>query len=637
MNLRRIFSLSVLVFCSLHAAAAAAQPRTLTVTSTGGGTVTSSPAGINCGSDCSESYAFPPPVQVTLTATPDVGKAFVGWSGACTGTGICQVTMSQDRSVTATFTNATFDLTVSLAGTGSGTVTSLPAGIDCGVDCSETYNYNTSVTLTATPATGSVFDGWSGACTGTGSCVVTMDQARSVTATFTLQTFNLTVSLAGAGSGTVTSSPAGIDCGVDCSETYNYNTSVTLTATPATGSVFDGWSGACTGTGSCVVTMDQARSVTATFSVATFELTVIVDGAGSGTVTSSPAGIDCGSDCTETYNYNTMVTLTATPATGSVFDGWSGDCTGTGSCVVTMDQARSVTATFSIQTFDLTVSLAGPGSGAVSSSPAGIDCGSDCTETYDYNTEVTLTATPATGSVFGGWGGACTGTGSCVVTMDQARSVTATFEVGTFILSVIKDGTGVGTVKTSLPSTGIDCGSDCSESYSYNTQVTLTATAADVRSSFVGWSGACTGTGSCVVTMDQAKSVTATFKDNGLQFYTVIPCRVLDTRITGTPLVSGVTQTLTIAGVCGVPSTAKAVSLNLTAIQAPNYGSITLFPGNLSLPGTSSISFKPLKDRANNAVMPLATNGDGTLGARASITGGGSVNIALDVNGYFDE
>jgi hypothetical protein len=218
--------------------------------------------------------------------------------------------------------------------------------------------------------------------------------------------------------------------------------------------------------------------------------------------------------------------------------------------------------------------------------------------------------------------------------MDQARSVTATFEVGTFVLSVAKDGTGVGTV-TSSPS-GIDCGSDCSESYNYNTQVTLTATAADVRSTFAGWSGACTGTGSCVVTMDQAKSVTATFNDAGIQFHTLTPCRVLDTRITATPLVSGVTQTLTVTGVCGVPSTAKAVSLNLTAIQAPNYGSITLFPGDLSLPGTTTINFGPLKNRANNAVMPLATNGDGTLGAQATITGGGSIDIALDVNGYFE-
>ncbi len=76
-----------------------------------------------------------------------------------------------------------------------------------------------------------------------------MDQARSVTATFTTATYTLTVDLGGAGSGTVTSSPAGINCGVDCSEVYNHGTLVTLTATPSVGSVFGGWSGACSGTG----------------------------------------------------------------------------------------------------------------------------------------------------------------------------------------------------------------------------------------------------------------------------------------------------------------------------------------------------------------------------------------------------
>jgi uncharacterized repeat protein (TIGR02543 family) len=637
MNLRRLVLLSLLVFLAILPAAGAAQgTRTLTVTNAGGGTVTSSPAGINCGSDCTETYNFDPPsfpaVHVTLTATPDVGKIFIGWSGDCSGTGTCQVTMSNNRSVTATFTDATFTLSASLAGTGSGTVTSAPAGINCPGDCSEVYNYNTMVTLTATPATGSTFTGWSGDCTGTGSCVVTMSQARSVTATFTLQTFTLSASLAGTGSGTVTSAPAGINCPGDCSEVYDYNTMVTLTATPATGSDFTGWSGDCTGTGPCVVTMTQARSVTATFTLQTFTLSVSLAGTGSGSVSSSPAGIDCGSDCSESYDYNTMVTLTATPATGSDFTGWSGDCTGTDPCVVTMDQARSVTATFTLQTFTLSVSLGGAGTGSVSSTPAGIDCGSDCSETYDYNTQVTLTATPATGSVFGGWGGACTGTDPCVVTMDQARSVTANFEVGTFVLTVVKAGDGAGTV-TSSPS-GIDCGSDCSESYSYNTEVTLTA-AAGARSIFEGWSGSgCSGTGTCVVTMDQAKSVTATFKDIGKDFYTLEPCRVLDTRPSQT-LSSSVPLIFQVTGSCGVPADAIAVSVNVTSITPSGSGNLRLYPGDGSVPTTSVLNFQPGLNRANNAVVILATNGDGTLGVVVFIGSGGTADVAVDVNGYY--
>jgi aryl-phospho-beta-D-glucosidase BglC (GH1 family) len=77
-----------------------------------------------------------------------------------------------------------FTLTVTKAGNGGGTVTSTPSGINCGSTCSANFNGGTSVTLTATPAGGSTFAGWSGACAGTGSCTVSMTQARSVTATF---------------------------------------------------------------------------------------------------------------------------------------------------------------------------------------------------------------------------------------------------------------------------------------------------------------------------------------------------------------------------------------------------------------------------------------------------------------------
>ena len=86
-----------------------------------------------------------------------------------------------------------------------------------------------------------------------------------MSATFTLNTYTLTVSRAGMGNGTVTSSPADITCGADCSEVYSSGTNVTLTATPQVGSSFAGWSGACTGTGSCMIPMTSAKSVTATF------------------------------------------------------------------------------------------------------------------------------------------------------------------------------------------------------------------------------------------------------------------------------------------------------------------------------------------------------------------------------------
>ena len=194
-------------------------------------------------------------------------------------------------------------LTVTLAGDGSGSVSSSPTGIDCPTDCTEAYDDGTLVTLTATPASGSNFAGWSGeGCSGTGSCQVSMDAARSVAATFDLEptpTFLLTVTLAGDGSGSVSSDPVGIDCPTDCTEAYDDGTLVTLTATPASGSSFAGWSGDCSGTDSCQVSMDAARSVTATFTLdpVSFTLDVILAGDGSGSVSSSPVGIDCPTDC----------------------------------------------------------------------------------------------------------------------------------------------------------------------------------------------------------------------------------------------------------------------------------------------------------------------------------------------------
>ena len=334
---------------------------TATKTGTGTGTVTSSPAGISCGTDCSEPYS--PGTVVTLTAAATAGSSFAGWSGACTGTAAsCQVTMSAAQAVTATFNLNPYTLTVTKAGTGSGTVTSSPTGISCGTDCSEPYSPGTVVTLTAAATAGSSFAGWSGACTGTAaSCQVTMSAAQAVTATFTLSPYTLTVTKAGTGSGTVTSSPTGISCGTDCSEPYSPGTVVTLTAAATAGSSFAGWSGACTGTASCSVTMSAAQAVTATFNLSPYTLTVTKAGTGSGTVTSSPAGISCGTDCSEPYSPGTVVTLTAAATAGSSFAGWSGACTGTASCSVTMSAAQAVTATFTLSPYTLTVTKTGTG------------------------------------------------------------------------------------------------------------------------------------------------------------------------------------------------------------------------------------------------------------------------------------
>jgi PKD repeat protein len=237
-------------------------------------------------------------------------------------------------------------LTVSIAGTGSGNVSFSPGGLSCPSSCDPSFDPGIVVTLTATPDPGSSFTGWSGDCSGSSSCQVTMSQARSVTATFTPNAYGLSVTKLGSGSGQVNSSPAGISCGAVCQESFAAGSTVTLTATPDADSVFTGWSGDCTGTSSCQLSMSQTHSVTANFATKTFTLTVTRQGSGSGQITSTPAGIDCGTSCQAGFNTGTTVTLTATPAAGSVFAGWSGDCSSTGTCQVTMSEARAATATF---------------------------------------------------------------------------------------------------------------------------------------------------------------------------------------------------------------------------------------------------------------------------------------------------
>jgi hypothetical protein len=355
-------------------------------------------------------------------------------------------------------------------------------------------------------------DGPAGAGPGSGDAVSSgvdysgfLAQAASICST---PMVNLIVSSAGTGAGAVTSSPAGIDCGLACAEALDQGTAVTLTATPALSSTFAGWSGACNGLATCDLTLSQSTQVTATFALKVYSLTVSPAGNGSGAVSSVPPSINCGGTCSAVFDYGTAVTLTATPMVSSTFTGWSGACGGSGACAVTMTQPAAVTATFAISSYALTVGSAGNGNGHVTSEPPGVDCGGACDHAYKYGTVVTLTATLAMGTSFAGWSGACAGWGWCIVTMTQPAAVTATFTLNGEMLTAAKAGTGAGTV-TGVPGS-IDCGAACSQVFDYGTVVSLTAAPA-ASSSFAGWQGACAGSAACVVTLTQPSLVTATF------------------------------------------------------------------------------------------------------------------------------
>ena len=134
--------------------------------------------------------------------------------------------------------------------------------------------------------------------------------------------------------------------------------------------------------------------------------------------------------CDVTLPEGTQITLTAAADTGSQFDNWSGACTNSADCMLTMDSQKSVTGNFSLTQHELMVSLIGDGGGKVTSQPAGIDCGEDCNQDYDYNTNVALSPAADSGSTFSGWSGACSGAGACEVTMTAPLSVGAEFSFG---------------------------------------------------------------------------------------------------------------------------------------------------------------------------------------------------------------
>jgi DNA-binding beta-propeller fold protein YncE len=326
-----------------------------------------------------------------------------------------------------------YGLQVEGTGTGVGTVVSEPAGIRCGGACAAEFTEGIEVTLTAVPDPHSSFDGWGGACAGTGPCTVTMSEARALSAGFSaLPQQALTVTRSGDGEGVVSSVPAGIECGADCSGQFNEGSTVTLVASAAPHGRLVGWSG-CTAEPTpteCEVAMSSSAGVVAEFA-AIPQQTLEVAVTGEGSVTSEPE-IACPPRCSEDFDQGDVVHLTAHPAAHHRVEGWSG-CTAEPSpreCLVSMSAARSVSARFAPIHQQLHVSVSGPGT--VAAAGGGISAcgapGGSCSATFVDGETVLLTAAPTQTSVFLGWtGGTCSGRGTCEVSLGSDLSLGAEF------------------------------------------------------------------------------------------------------------------------------------------------------------------------------------------------------------------
>jgi hypothetical protein len=377
---------------------------------------------------------------VTLTALPEDGYRFVGWSGDLSGAqNPASLLMDSDKTIGATFVPQ-FRVDLQVASGGSVTLDP-PGGL---------YDEGSTVTLTALPEEGHGFIGWSGDLSGAQNpATLLIDSDKSVDASFTT-VFRVDVFAASGGSVTL-DPPGGL---------YEEGSTVTLTALPDPDHRFAGWGGALTGPGNpASLVLDGDSVVTAGF-VRVFDVSVS-SGPGGSVTLDPPAG---------PYDDGSSLTVTAVPDAGHRFGGWSGVLSGAGNpAVLVIEADETIAATFVPQ---FTLSVTPPIGGYVLVDRPG--------SLHDVGTPVTLTAFPEEFYSFIGWSGDLGGAQNpATLVMDSDKSVDATF-APYFLVDVL---TAFGGSIALDPPGGL---------YAPGTTVTLTATA-DPGLVFGGWDGDLSG------------------------------------------------------------------------------------------------------------------------------------------------
>jgi hypothetical protein len=327
-----------------------------------------------------------------------------------------------------TETSADFDARLSMTVTGNGLVTSDIAGIHCPGDCDESFDGRSLVTLTAAETATSGLSSWSGACSGAeDTCRVFIDEAKSVGANFVSE-FPLTVNKSGTGTAVVTSSAGNINCGTSCSANFPIRSHMTITVAPASDSYLVSWHRPDCDDHvlSCDITVDRPLSLDLELAL---KPVISVTISGRGQLEVQPGGLTCSSNCRFPLDPGSLVTLNAVPDAGWQFVRFEGMCAGVPvpGCTRVLTGDIAVTVVFAGGNYTLTFTRAGTGSGTIASTSGEVSCAANCVVSIPPGRVLTLVATPDAGSSFGGWGGACSGVGDCVVTMNDAVALTGTF------------------------------------------------------------------------------------------------------------------------------------------------------------------------------------------------------------------